>query len=177
MQLLSDRHISLRSPEPEDLELMYSIENNSELWNVSATTVPYSRYLLRQYIETSSADIFVDKQVRMVIQGKADKRIMGLVDLTDFDVRNNRAQIGVVVLDEFRRQGVATQALFLLCRYAFEFLHIHQLYAHVAADNLAGIRVFTKCGFAHQVVLKEWIKCGESNYKDVVFLQCLNQSK
>ena len=68
MQLLSDGQISLRSPEPEDLESMYAIENNPELWSVSSTTVPYSRYLLRQYIETSSADIFVDKQVRMVIQ-------------------------------------------------------------------------------------------------------------
>lgn len=176
MQLLSDGQISLRSPEPEDLESMYAIENNPELWSVSSTTVPYSRYLLRQYIETSSADIFVDKQVRMVIQREADKRLLGLVDLTDLDVRNNRAEIGVVVLNEFRGQGIGTQALLLICRYAFDFLHIHQLYAYVAADSLACIRMFAKCGFECQVVLKEWVKCSEKDYKDVVLLQRLNQS-
>ena len=47
---MHNKEIRLRAPEPEDLELMYRIENMPELWNISNTTVPYSRFLLKQYI-------------------------------------------------------------------------------------------------------------------------------
>ena len=43
---LKDELISLRSPEPEDLELMYAMENDTALWSVGNTTLPYSRYNL-----------------------------------------------------------------------------------------------------------------------------------
>ena len=35
--------IILRALEPEDLDVLYSIENDIELWSVGYTTVPYSR--------------------------------------------------------------------------------------------------------------------------------------
>ena len=39
--------MKLRAIEPEDLDLLYQIENNTELWQVGATNVPYSRYTRR----------------------------------------------------------------------------------------------------------------------------------
>ena len=42
--------ILLRAMEPEDLELLYQIENNPALWKVGVTNVPYSRYQLRDYL-------------------------------------------------------------------------------------------------------------------------------
>lgn len=38
--------IHLRAIEPEDLDVLYNIENDTEVWNVSTTNVPYSRYIL-----------------------------------------------------------------------------------------------------------------------------------
>ena len=42
--------VSLRAIEPEDLDLLYRIENDRNLWNVGTTNVPYSRYTLHDYI-------------------------------------------------------------------------------------------------------------------------------
>jgi diamine N-acetyltransferase len=50
--------IRLRAMEPEDLELLYQIENDREVWNVGVTNVPYSRYVLRTYIAESSGALF-----------------------------------------------------------------------------------------------------------------------
>ena len=60
--------IRLRAIEPEDLDLLYQIENNKELWNVGISNVPYSRYTLHNYIATASNDIYVDRQVRMMVE-------------------------------------------------------------------------------------------------------------
>ena len=38
--------VKLRAIEPEDLDILYGIENDMSLWNDSITSVPYSRYML-----------------------------------------------------------------------------------------------------------------------------------
>ena len=57
--MMSDRHfqgngIRLRAPEPEDLEVMFRFENATDVWEMSNTTGPYSRFQLKQYIEPVS---------------------------------------------------------------------------------------------------------------------------
>lgn len=167
---LRNEQINLRAVEPEDLELMYQIENNPGLWEVGSTTVPYSRYVLKQYIEKSQCDIFADRQLRLIIEQNQDKRILGSIDLTDFDPLHNRAAIGIVILEEFHHTGIARQTLNLLCEYSFDFLHLKQLYAYISIDNTASIALFTSCGFFQSGTLKAWIQTYDG-YKDALFVQ------
>ena len=52
MMRLGDDKITLRALEPEDIELLYSWENDTELWQVSNTLAPFSKYVLTQFIES-----------------------------------------------------------------------------------------------------------------------------
>ena len=60
--------IRLRAIEPEDLDLLYRIENDVKLWNIGTTNVPYSRYILHDYVANASDDIYTDRQVRMMVE-------------------------------------------------------------------------------------------------------------
>ena len=42
----------LRPVEPEDLELLYSVENNPALWLKACGSGPYSRFALKQYLSS-----------------------------------------------------------------------------------------------------------------------------
>lgn len=168
--------IYLRAVEPEDMDIMYEMENDPSMWDISNFTVPYSRYVLRQYIEASQCDIFADKQLRLMIVGKADRRILGTLDITDFVPLHSRGEVGIAVHKDYRGQGYAADALRLLCEYAFGFLSLNQLYAHVAVDNEVCLKLFTSCGFVQCGLLKDWLQV-EGSYKDVVLLQCLNPDK
>ncbi len=180
LMLLQDELICLRAVEPEDLEVVFQIENNSALWNIGSSTVPYSRFAIRQYIESNSNDIYADRQLRLMVELKADHRVVGCADLTNFDPQHHRAEIGIVVLAGERGTGIGTRILSLLCRYAFDFLHLHQLYAIVPADNEASLKMFTHCGFDTRLLLKEWL-CAEDEkgivYRDAVMIQCLSNRK
>ena len=48
---LKGEHIYLRALEPEDLDFIYTIENDQNLWELSNTQTPYSRYLIKQYLD------------------------------------------------------------------------------------------------------------------------------
>lgn len=169
--LLGER-ICLRAVEPEDLELLYRIENDPSLWEISNFTVPYSRFALKQYIENAQNDVYVDKQIRMMIVRHADKKVLGSIDMTDFVALHSRATIGIALLNEYRSDGYGKEALGLICAYAFDFLHFKQLYVQIPVDNEASIALFASCGFVRCGLLKDWLRVGD-RYKDVVMMQCI----
>jgi len=161
--------VRLRAIEPEDLDLLYRIENDQQLWSVGTTNVPYSRYTLHDYIATSADDIFCDRQVRLIIENDCHETV-GVCDLVRFDPQHRRAEAGIVVMNDHRRKGYALAALQSLCRYALRVVHMHQLYAVVAATNDAALSLFGKAGFQPQTTLCDWLYDG-CQYTDAVVMQ------
>lgn len=138
MKFLSGNRLLLRAVEPEDVALIYRWENDSSSWGDGCALSPYSRYAIRTYIEESlRQDIFQMRQLRFMIVRASDGVAVGMVDLFDFDPYHRRAAVGIYVDAASRGQGIAGEALNVLCCYAFDFLHLHQLYAQVAESNEA----------------------------------------
>ena len=175
MMTLQGKDIYLRALEPTDLELLYQLENDEVVWEVSNTNAPYSKYVLKQYLENALRDIYEVKQLRLVICTAEENQAIGFVDLFDFDPKHGRAGIGVVVFSEKHRQkGVATQAVQLLINYAFTHLGVHQLFANITEDNTASIDLFEKLGFKKQGVKLDWIRAA-SDFKNELFYQYLHE--
>ena len=164
-----DAIVRLRAMEPEDLDFLYAMENDKEVWDVGCTNVPYSRYVLHDYIANASNDIYADGQVRMVMEDRSGNRV-GLVDVFNFDASNRRAEVSVVVMAEYRGRGLARDAVRQVCHYALRTLHLHQLYAIIATDNMASQQLFSETGFTGRNVLKEWLFDGMT-YKDAIVMQ------
>lgn len=161
------RKVVLRAMEPEDLDTLYQIENDTTLWAHGISNVPYSRYALRKFINESLNDIYADHQLRLIVELKETREIAGCIDLFDYSVRHHRAEIGLVIRKPFQRRGLGREALGLLLRYAFSFLRLHQVYAYVASENTPAASLFEQAGFERSAVLKDWIQeAGE--YKSVV---------
>jgi diamine N-acetyltransferase len=168
---LSGDKVCLRALEPTDVELLYGWENDTRLWEVSETTAPYSREIFRQFIENQQYDIYHTRQLRLVICTLGDETPIGMIDLFDFDPRNLRAGIGIVICDEAsRRKGYATEALGLLCEYARVGLHIRGLYSTVVVDNTASIQLFRSCGFTEVGTLHDWSR-SEGGWRDEYLFQ------
>ena len=161
--------LRLRPMELEDVDLMYQVENDMSLWHLGSANVPYSHEILRAFVLNSTGDIFVDKQVRLMLEDDK-KQVVGMIDLTDFSPKNMRAEVGIVVLEPFRERGYATEAIRQLDEYARKVLFMHQLYAYVESMNEKCLHVFQSNGYQIVATLSQWIRVGE-NFKDVVMLQ------
>ncbi|WP_299229552.1 GNAT family N-acetyltransferase [uncultured Psychroserpens sp.] len=153
---LKGKHIYLRALEPEDLEFIHEIENNQKIWEISNTITPYSKFLIKQYLENAHQDIYEAKQLRLVICDIEDEAL-GLVDLFDFDFKNKRAGIGILIKDEINRQrGYGQEALKLLMHYCNSHLDLHQLYCNISEDNTISLKLFESLGFITVGIKKEW---------------------
>lgn len=166
----------LRAMEPEDVDAIYSWENDPEVWTDSAAHQPFSRHTLNQFIEENSgADIYSCRQLRLMAEleviTKCDHGVslptgkntlcshytVGCVDLFDFDPYHRRAGIGIIVDSRHRRQGYGTMMLAELENFARQHLSLHQLHCIIAADNEASTALFENAGFKKCGTLSQWV--------------------
>jgi len=170
---LKGQLVTLRALEPEDIDLLYSWENDPEHWAVSNTQTPFSRFVLEQYISTAHVDIYSAKQLRLMICDKEGGKAVGSIDLFDFEPNHLRAGVGILIADKTdRRKGYASEALELLKNYCFEILNLQQIYCNITTDNESSILLFQKHGFQITGIKKQWIRSG-SGYKDELLLQLI----
>ncbi len=115
-------NLYLRALEPSDLDFMYQLENDENVWEVSHTITPYSKYVLKQYLDNAHRDIYEVKQLRLAVCTQSD-RVIGFVDLYDFEPKHQRVGLGIVVFNlNDRRMGYAKEAIQLCCNYGFKHL-------------------------------------------------------
>ncbi|ALJ06595.1 acetyltransferase [Pseudalgibacter alginicilyticus] len=173
MMTLKGEHIYLRALEPEDLEFIHAVENDETVWEISNTITPYSKFLIKQYLENAHKDIYEVKQLRLVIS-TYDNHTIGLIDLFDFEPKSKRAGIGVLVKNEDNRQlGYGKEALKLLVNYCFVHLGLHQLYCNISEENDVSIKLFSNQGFKNVGLKKDW-NFINGIYKNEYLFQLIN---
>jgi diamine N-acetyltransferase len=174
MKTLKGENIQLRALEPEDLQFLFDTENDESFWEISHTQAPFSKFLLKQYLENAHLDIFEAKQLRLIIQENRNEKPVGIIDLFDFNPQHKRAGIGILIHKEHQQNGFASQALSLLINYSFTHLNLHQLYANITSDNEKSISLFTKHQFKIIGIKKDWI-LSNNTFKDEILLQLIHE--
>ena len=159
MNSLEGKLLILRALETDDLELLYEWENDPENWQVSKMLTPFSKTILRKYLDDSHLDIYQIKQLRLVITLKKSKRTVGFIDLFDFDPFHQRAGIGVLIGNKAdREKGYAGEALELLLEYCFSILMLNQVYCNILETNISSQKLFSRAGFTKIGSKKDWIR-------------------
>lgn len=174
MNTLLGKHINLRAIEPEDLDILFEIENNEQFWEVSHTQAPFSRFMLKQYIQNAHQDIYEAKQLRLVVEHRATKTVVGMIDLFNFNPQHLRAGVGILIHPDHQKNGFASEALALLISYSNTYLRLHQLYASVTEDNTNSIQLFQKHGFQQTGIKKDWI-LSKGSYKNEILFQLIHE--
>ena len=133
------------------------------MWADSDTHNPLSRHDLHQYIENTTGDIYRDGQLRLIIEdSQLSTKIVGCIDLFDFDARNRKAAIGMYISPDARGNGVGKQAVQLLLDYAFGFLHLLMVYAIISVHNTACSHIYEQMGFTPSSPLANWTLEGDA---------------
>lgn len=169
---ITDGTITLRAPEPKDLDALFRHESAPETPEMTTTTAPVSRRMLERYLETYSAELRDWGCLRLMITLEESGETIGSVDLYDYNSRDRRGYAAIFVEKSMRGRGYGARALELMCEYASEILGMHQLAAEVAVDNEASRRLFESCGFKTCGRLRSWIRVGR-RYLDALVYQRL----
>lgn len=165
--------IHLRAIEPEDIQYLAEIENDSSQWNLAEQTAPVSMEMLRQYVSSYSADPYASGQLRLAIADAETKDLVGLIDLYEIEAIHQRAFVGVYIRNPYRNLGYSVAALRKVEQYSREVLGLHQLAARVMADNVASLHLFRRSGYRKVATLTDWYRHGHGFRSAIVFQRLL----
>jgi len=81
---------------------------------------------------------------------------VGNVWLWNIDTRHQKAEMRVLIGDPAARgKGAGSEAIDLLCRYGFDRVNLHRIYAYVLSTNPAAKRAFEAAGFIQEGILRD----------------------
>ena len=170
---IKSEHIYLRALEKADIEILYTIENDRSVWQISNTLTPFSKDILSQYLENAYQDIYTTKQLRLLICLNETNEPIGTIDLFEFEPLHQRIGIGVLVFENYRKNGYAFDSIELVKEYAFNTLLVNQLYCNIGATNTSSQLLFKKCGFTEIGIKKQWNKISNTEFEDEILFQCI----
>lgn len=172
-ELLKGKGIVLRAVEPEDASIMWLIDNDSTQWIDNCMTAPLTRESLLVYASTYDADPMRSGEIRLIIEtdgisGKKSKKIpIGIIDVTEISPTQSRAFIGIYIMPEYRRHGLALDSLITVEKYLANVLNLERIGAKISSDNLASVSLFEKAAYNLSGNLMNWIKSGKK-YSDLL---------
>lgn len=95
--------------------------------------------------------------------------LMGRLVLSDYNPRNQSAELGYFLLPPYRGRGVMKQVLGLLCPLFLKTPILRKLYAQTAAFNQPSLRLLRSSGFHLDGILRQHHCYGDTYADDHLF--------
>lgn len=148
--MLRGDEVYLRRLESGDLEHCHSWINDPSIFTIMGVFGP------RSYAEQLSwFESLVGSRTNLVFAlcRVEDDLHIGNVSLFDIDYISRNAGLTVFIAEEAHRgEGYGTEAVSLLCEYAFGYLNLHKVYCKT--DNAVAGKLYESLGFKQEGVLR-----------------------
>lgn len=96
--------------------------------------------------------------------------IIGWCGYHTWYTQHNRAEIGYgLYSDDYKRQGIMTEALNAILAFGFSNMNLHRIEAMTASYNTASINTLLKFGFTQEGILREHYLVGDKMEDSLMF--------
>ena len=163
MNMFEGQMVRLRAFDNGDLIPLWKSLNDADVMGLlsGAPVLPATMDDAAQFMAAQTSHSTGEYQ--FAIERLEDGRFLGRCGLSELDRRNLRAEVTIHIgEEEMRGRGYGTDALSILCRFAFEDLNLHRLKAHVYACNEHSIRCLEKSGFQQEGIGRVRGKAGSA---------------
>jgi ribosomal-protein-alanine N-acetyltransferase len=153
VEITGQRGVVLRPLTPADAQALAAVAND-------ASIVAFVRDIFPHPYRLSHARVFIHfaaKDTHLKCWGIFENDVLaGVISLTlQEDIYRHSAEIGFWLGSAFRKRGVMTEAIGLVCRYAFSQLALVRIWAHVFEHNEASKKALLNNGFEIEGIRKK----------------------
>ncbi len=147
--------IRLRAFEPEDLETVIHWVNNEAVTRhlSDLLTYPVSRADEMKWLESVS---MANPREKVFAIETREGRLIGSIGLKEINWVALKAELGIMIGEtDCWDQGYGSEAVQEVLRIGFEKLNLNRIFLRVYENNPRAIRVYEKCGFQREGILRE----------------------
>ncbi|MDT2719649.1 GNAT family N-acetyltransferase [Enterococcus gallinarum] len=154
MNIKSENFI-LRAIELSDQDYLKQMLNDASIENsVGGWSFPISEKTQNKWFQDFENTL---DDVKLVIENYQGEFI-GLIGASNIDLKNGNAEVHIKLINnKVKNKGIGTEVMTAFIEYCFNHLRLHCVYASILEDNVSSIKMFKKCGFSEEGVLKDRI--------------------
>ena len=147
---LRTKRVLLRPPEDNDACDITRFANERSVGANTFIPYPYSFDDAVEFIRRAKNGWKDETSYNMMIVDLRSDQVIGGVGLEIVSKTHKIAETGYWVAKPFRKQGILTEIMPLLLRFAFLELKLHRVTAHVFEGNEASTRLLRRLGFREE---------------------------
>lgn len=154
--LIKARRVNLRTMRKADAESIRRYIRDREIRRWTLIPQPYTLDHAHAFIKISQGRARKKKpdMILLGIEHKETGEIIGGIGLHRVDYENKNAEIGCWIGKPFRGQGLVTEAMRAVLKYAFTVLKLKRVQAQVFVGNVASMKMVRRCGFTREGCLR-----------------------
>jgi len=154
--ILQGSQITLRKLKRSDAPDIQKAINHKDIakWTI-LIPYPYTQVDARKFISECLKHYSKKTAYPLAITLNKTGKAIGIVSLVKFNLRNQRAELGYWLGKDHWGRGLTTEAVNLMCDFAFKKLKLHKLFAMTFEQNIASQKVLKKNGFILEGKLRQ----------------------
>lgn len=170
--MINGENIRLWAIERDDLINNYVWANDPEIISSSGLPpYPMSFFEIEKWYE----NILINPLIRVFAIKLKTSEYIGNIELTQIDMRNRKAEVGLIIGDRnFRGHGYGQEALKLLTSFVFNELGFERLQTSVLEDNEISVKMFQGMGFVKEGISRNSFFTGGC-YKNIINMSLLRE--
>jgi len=168
-----DGNLFLRKVSKDDVSFFYQSLKEKEMINYLSLgpliSFDHSKRLVKNYLKSWEKWL----QFNYVIELRDNSTIkrIGSVSLWNVNWLHKRSGVGIWILPNYWGQGIGKRVIELIKKVAFYHLKLNRIEAQIAFENDKSIKMFKKCGFKEEGLLKKYLNI-EGKFHDAYMLGC-----
>lgn len=166
--------VYLRALEPEDYLTSYKWRNDHDLMN-GVIDLPrfVSKETERKWVLTAIEEHETGQAVRLAICLKENDHHIGYIYLLSIDHQNKSCEVSTLIGERsYLKKGLASEARYLVLKYAFQELGLFRVRASILSINTASRRSGENFGYTYEGTLRKAVyRNGE--FHDVLLFSML----
>jgi RimJ/RimL family protein N-acetyltransferase len=153
MNMLRGSKVLLRRLDEGDLERCLTWVNDPEIFITMGLWGPRTAVEQREWFKSISCS---RTNIIFALCLADSGEHVGNVSLFDIDYRSRNAGLTIIIPDQaLQGKGLGSEAIRLLCEYAFDFLNLNKIYCKT--DNPSASKLYLRLGFAQEGILREQV--------------------
>lgn len=154
--MIRGRKVELRAFEASDAEAVHRFKNDPAITEGLYDAVfPQSMIQVSEWVRHASSMAPEQADYRFAIVSD-DGKTVGFAGIYQIDWKAGNGEVGIAIGDaDYQGKGYGTDALVTVTRFAFEEMGLRRLWTRVLASNERSQKLFEKCGYTREGLLRE----------------------
>lgn len=171
---LETERLVLRRVNENDANEIFALRSNPETMKYIPRPLAKSIDDALEHIALIDAKIESNEGINWAITYKDNPKLIGIIGHYRIKPEHFRAEVGYMLLPEYYRKGIISEAIKEVVNYGFNEMKLHSIEAIIDPENFGSARVLEKNNFVKEAHLKE-NEFYEGRFLDTVIYSILNK--